>query len=670
MYYAHSVNGIETLNSFLLNKRVWFALPPFHVGCESSIPLEYKGSFLIHEQSAYILTHLCNAIPMGFVPIAPISGAISSATGLVEGLKECPADIAVLVPSIVAEIAESPELLEFCSKNLKMIWYCGGDLPQAIGDKIVSKGLRLVNQYGSSETGVTPQLWSPRHFAPDEWKYLHYHPTLGYAMRALEDGTHELIIVRNQERISSQASFTLFPEAGEYETRDLYVPHPSKKDLWKWVARRDDLIVLLNGERTNPVSMEQQIMARNKNVRTAVVAGVQRFQLSLIVEPVSSMDLSITQRAAFIEELWPTIEVANLSCPTHARISKSHILFTNPAKPLARTAKGTVQRFATYKLYSKELDALYVDADSINEVVSSAPGDKPIFDQRVSVGTWVRKVVLSTTKWKRVDDRADFFTILGMDSLQAVSLTRKLKQDFKLPTISLSIIYTNPSIASLSQVIFRLLNENRCLQELEMQRNLEYEKGLVAKYTARIDAIREAAPVPNLSRRNHCVLLTGSTGVVGSHILEVLLNEPNVHKIFCLNRGADGETAQGRKGEELGLPSTTTNVKKKATFYRADLSQPYFGLSPKQYHDLQSEATAIIHNAWPVNFNFSLSSFEPQFEGLVNLVSFANSVQHRVHTVFTSSGGSVFNYREEPKVPERVITARTAPVSTGYGESK
>ena len=581
---------------------------------------------------------------------------------------KCPADIAVLVPSQVVEIAESPDVLDFCAKNLKMIWYCGGDLPQTVGDKIVSTGLRLASQYGSSETGVTPQLWSPRHFAPEDWKYIHYHPTLGYEMRALGDGSHEFIIVHNADKKCSQAPFTLYTEAEEYATRDLYVPHPSKKDLWKWMARRDDLIVLLNGEKTNPVSMEQQIVARNVNVKTAIVAGAQRFQLSLIIEPAISRKLSLTQRAAFIEELWPTIEVANLDCPAHGRISKSHILFTNPAKPVLRTAKGTVQRFATYRLYSEELDVLYADADSINEISIDAPADGPIFGNRVSVGSHVSKVVLSTTKWKKVDDRENFFS-LGMDSLQAVSLTRKLKQDFQLPTISLSIIYTNPSIRALIQIIFRLLNENRCLQELEMQRSLEYEKNLVAKYTARIDAIHEAAPVPNLSRRNHCVLLTGSTGIVGSHILEVLVNEPRVHKIFCLNRSADGETAQRQKSEELGLPSAT-DTKGKATFYRVDLSQANFGLSAKQYQSIQSETTVIIHNAWPVNFNFSLSSFEPQFEGLVNLISFANSVPHRIHTVYTSSAGSVFNYREEPKVPERVITARNAATPTGYGESK
>ena len=286
--------------------------------------------------------------------MTPISGTIPSAVGMVEGLKKCPAKVALLAPSIVSELAEAPDLLDFCAKNLEMIWYGGGDLPQAVGDTIASK-VRVGNMYGASEIGITAQLWSPEHFDVSDWKYVHYHPSIGYEMRSNDnnDGTYELVIVRNEQKIQSQHAFTLFPDLQEYPSRDLFRPHPTKPDLWKWVARRDDIVVFLNGEKTNPVSMEQHIMEASPKVKGALVAGAQRFQAALMIEPASNEDLSATQRAALLEELWPIIEEANGECPAHARISKSHILFTQPTKPMALTAKGTIQRFATYTLYSE-----------------------------------------------------------------------------------------------------------------------------------------------------------------------------------------------------------------------------------------------------------------------------------------------------------------------------
>ena len=85
--------------------------------------------------------------------INPTSGAIPSASGLVEGLKTTPADIAFLVPSIVNELSQNPDLLDYCADHLEMIIYCGGDLPQAIGDIVASK-INLVDQFGATELSL------------------------------------------------------------------------------------------------------------------------------------------------------------------------------------------------------------------------------------------------------------------------------------------------------------------------------------------------------------------------------------------------------------------------------------------------------------------------------------------------------------------------------------
>jgi hypothetical protein len=44
------------------------------------------------------------------------------------------------------------------------------------------------------------------------------------------------------------------------------------------------MIVFLNSEKTNPVSIEQNILASNAGVTGVLVAGAQRFQASLVIK--------------------------------------------------------------------------------------------------------------------------------------------------------------------------------------------------------------------------------------------------------------------------------------------------------------------------------------------------------------------------------------------------
>lgn len=82
-----------------------------------------------------MLQYLHDAVFFGNVNIAPAAATIPTALGLVEMLKQTPADVALLVPSVVMELAQDPKLLDYVASRLEMIVYVGGDLPQAVGDQ-------------------------------------------------------------------------------------------------------------------------------------------------------------------------------------------------------------------------------------------------------------------------------------------------------------------------------------------------------------------------------------------------------------------------------------------------------------------------------------------------------------------------------------------------------
>lgn len=376
-----------------------------------------------------------------------------------------------------------------------------------------------------------------------------------------------------------QPAFTIFPNIQEYASRDLFARHPSedKKDLWSWQARADDIIVFLNGEKTNPNSMEQHIVARNPDISAALVVGAQRFQAALLVEPVTNgIELSLAERAAFIERIWPTIEEANADAPSHARIMKSHVLFTSPQNPMLRAGKGTVQRCGTTRSYAAEIGALYRDADTMSadvdapDTVTSGDLDKSLIKKKI------RHFILDSTNRKTIDDSDNFFA-LGMDSLQALVLVRKLKQSLVMSSIALSTIYTNPSVDSLTDAIIQLSDQTRTSETSSEQEHLRGRKALFEEYRAKMDRI-SLRPETRAKYDQEVVILTGSTGALGSYFLDNLLRNPAVARVICLNRAQDPMSLQIKRNAGRGLadPRTFGN---RVSFFTADLVQERFGLS-------------------------------------------------------------------------------------------
>lgn len=606
------------------------------------------------------------------VIITPISGTIPSAKGLVEGLKKTPADIAFLVPSIVQELSQSPELLDYCTKNLKMIFFCGGDLPASIGD-VVSSKIRLVNQFGATEIGLMAQIQPEGHKDPKDWKYIQLHPETGAQLRHYADAAYELYIVRDQSLEMHQPTFTFFPDLQEYSSRDLFVRHSSKDkaDFWKWHARADDIIVFLNGEKTNPIQMEQLIVSSNPEVTAALVAGAQRFQAALLVERVVGDDgkePSPSERAAFIENIWATIEEANEVYPSHARISKSQILFTKPEKPMVRAGKGTIQRAATLQLYAQELDALYADADILSAGLDGETSIRlEILEDVYATSHFIRETVSLVTNWLDLDDADNFFT-LGMDSLQALRVLRNLKKGLGLSTIALSTIYTNPSISALASAIIRLSTQHQ-ERQISGEQALSQERSvLFREYQDLIDRIPIESNVAKEAHDHNVVILTGSTGSLGSYLLKSLLSNPTVAHVYCLDRAPNG-TLRIERTKARGLSSEVSSSR--VTFLTADLPQTYLGLEPEVYRKLINTVTLVIHNAWPVNFNLSLLSFRPQLSGLVNLIEFTALAPTAPHLFFISSISTIFSYQSPSLLtPEQVLPLDSAPSPGGYAASK
>ncbi|GAO18266.1 hypothetical protein UVI_02023020 [Ustilaginoidea virens] len=611
------------------------------------------------------------------IPVYPLPGPPPALHSIVEAVSNTSVDWVLVAPIMLQSMAQDSQALAAVSTRVQHLVYIGGAAPQEAADLVASK-LPLYQVFGSSEFGSFPLVYREPLSQGTDWQSVEFHPQAHAQLRHRFGNLHELVLVNNLVHGRPNPVFAVYPHLREYETGDLFAPHPDRPNAWVYESRADDLIVYLTGEKTNPAEFER-IVGSHAEVRDVLMLGDARFESALLIEPCNSASLSRQETRQVIDRIWPLVRHANSLYPGYAHVSPSKILLTEASRPMARSAKGTVQRKATLELYKQDISAMY---NELEDAIALEPRENLDVTSRESVSQVVQDLIHHLTGWNEVQPDADFFS-LGMDSLIVHRLSRHLQLHLHLAWIEPKTIYSNPSVESLSQVIVES-SGRRDADVVASSASSPANRGRLARMTeilhaqkAALSALcREAKrtglpPHPPKPER-HVVLLTGSTGNVGSFVLDKLVGDESISHVYCLNRSQDSEQAQIRSNARRGL--ATALPSSKVTFLTADLGRSDLGISPPILDTIKSSITTIVHNAWPVDFNLSVSSFKPSLQGLVNLLSLAAHSAHAPSLIFLSSISATANYHQtpqaEPAVPETILRDMESPAVTGYGESK
>jgi acyl carrier protein/nucleoside-diphosphate-sugar epimerase/SAM-dependent methyltransferase len=179
---------------------------------------------------------------------------------------------------------------------------------------------------------------------------------------------------------------------------------------------------------------------------------------------------------------------------------------------------------------------------------------------------------------------------------------------------------------------------------------------------------------------DNCVLVTGATGSLGSHLVAYLSELSHVKTVICLNRPSS-KAAEARQWQALASRgiSVRPEALSKLKVFQTDTSKPNLGLSTDSYEYLVSNATHLVHNAWPMSITRPVSAFESQFKAMRNLIGLARDISRRrgeqglrVGFQFISSIATVGYHplwTGKALVPEERITAKSA-LPNGYGDAK
>ncbi|KAI1085457.1 hypothetical protein F5B20DRAFT_587488 [Whalleya microplaca] len=179
-----------------------------------------------------------------------------------------------------------------------------------------------------------------------------------------------------------------------------------------------------------------------------------------------------------------------------------------------------------------------------------------------------------------------------------------------------------------------------------------------------------------------CVLVTGATGSLGSHLIAQFASLPDVTRVVCLNRRSrtDPNERQKQALVKKGI-FLSDDAARKLTVFETDLAKPHLGLPREDYEDLVDAVTHVVHNAWLMNAKWPLRNFEAQFHIMRNLLTLSREISSRrvrvpgadkVTFQFISSIATVGHrplWSGSPVVPEDRMTIESV-LPTGYGDAK
>lgn len=215
----------------------------------------------------------------------------------------------------------------------------------------------------------------------------------------------------------------------------------------------------------------------------------------------------------------------------------------------------------------------------------------------------------------------NFFDDIGLDSLNAMQLCSKL---YKY-NISIQDISNFPTIKLLAEKIDT--HSNISLFENDLP-NIKIKNKNV-----------------NFNLSN--VLLTGTIGFLGIHILKELLENPEVNKIYCLVRDSRAKTYKDRFYTNLNYyfkDSLDSLVKEKVILLNGDFTNNTLKLDTDLYNNLLNCITTVIHCGANVRHYGNYQTFNnTNVKGTDNIIQFCKKSHATLAHISTVSIGGYCN---------------------------
>ncbi|KAL5051268.1 hypothetical protein BDW71DRAFT_51303 [Aspergillus fruticulosus] len=594
------------------------------------------------------------AMGVGKTVCFPPGSTVPSAGAALDLLRISKAASFMTVPSILEDIASVGDEGIQALAGLDFVTFGGGILKPSVGERMAVNGVRLLNHYGTTESGPLAPIFVPRD--DYNWRFFRLRDELRLQLEEISPNGNE-----------RRFKLTTFPFGWEqpFEIQDQLVCNPDFPDSdFNAVGRNDDTIVLATGEKVQPQILEA-MLCESSLVKSAIAFGEHQFEIGVLVQPAA--DIPPREYNQLKGQLWPLVIRANERMDGHARIQSSEAVLIVPSTvAIPRTDKGSIARKDVYKMFEAEIARVYRQLESAGPTL--ALNMKTLEED-------LKLLISRCADWGSDWDASDDLFELGMNSLQAIrvqralvaAVSRSLQGVCRPERIGRAFVYSHPSVRAMVD-FFR-----------ESGNGLQLSNG-DSTTGSTVDLYVQRFALPSKDSRA-VVLLTGATGSLGSHCLVSLTLSPNVRRVVCLVRPDRSSTdpamrlQESLESKKLHLSSTQWSM---VEVLGCNTASEHLGLTREQYTSLRESVTHILHTAWPMDFHWKLPSFQSQFQALHNLLALARDIHGRRPSInprltFISSIATVGRYARihgVRMVPETPVDSVECLNPIGYAEAK
>lgn len=279
-----------------------------------------------------------------------------------------------------------------------------------------------------------------------------------------------------------------------YHSRDVFTPHPSIPDRWKYVSRLDDRVTLLNGEKVLPLPIEGCIK-QSPVVEDAVVVGVGKAVPGLLLFRAEQAEQvqPVSEEEGFIDSVWPVIQDANSRAEQFSQITREMVAVLPVGSVRPQTDKGSMIRAQVYTRYADVIEGLYARVDERG--ADGGTGGTLCLSREETEGHLMKLV------WEElglgmavVDSETEFFTA-GVDSLKAIQLRRLVVRDFAMKDgkgLGQNVVFEAGCVSKLAELI--------CAMQAGQTGDVHQDEDVMEDLVARYSSFRDHVPV---SERKH-----------------------------------------------------------------------------------------------------------------------------------------------------------------------
>jgi thioester reductase-like protein len=568
------------------------------------------------------------------------------------------------------------ELIEYCNnvdksqgwnvlKTVEIMRYGGAQLPNSIIQDLFDNDIIPISILGSTECGVVMKSIPDKN---SEFMIpLAVTPGLQYTLKDWGDSIVELVISKDDPCLANVQDKD---EEGNYPTKDLFQIISHDPLLFNYYSRADDTIIHVNGEKTNPIPIEDKINRCPYIDRCAILGSGQQMNALLVQLDTNEVVSSPLKDA--ISSINSYVKLANESAPSHSRIYEEMIYYLpmNSENRLPVTIKGNLQRSKCAKMFEKVVKQL---AENMELGCASCGSREPESSSYIE-GDSIENAIKECLRYcidKQIGNNDSFFNN-GMDSLSGMRFRNFLKSKILNLELKVTDIYDNDTIEKLIEFIEFSKQGNK-----SNTKSLEDYQNEIDEYISRYSDLGvEKTSTKQLPTEDFHIAITGANGSLGSFMIKNLVEQSKVSKLYALIRAKDN--AQAKQKLESSFSQRFINISPESSTkivpLAVKLHEDQLGLSNEIYESILSKLTHVHHVGWTMNFLKGLDYFDDCIVASKNLMKLSVLSQRKVIYNFISTIGATFptTSSDISSVPEFKLNTKLINLSicNGYNLSK